>query len=132
MEIQKILRKLEPLIPQQVEKWARILDTSQADVKELVERQIVHTAYETLGDFRKKYLLSLPPEQIAKGMLNLGTVLYDSPKWPVGISSKELTQNLAIFGRSGAGKTNIAFHILGPVRNIVSASRKGYLSQPFF
>ena len=40
MEIQKILRKLEPLMPRRVEKWARILDTSQPEVKELIENPV--------------------------------------------------------------------------------------------
>jgi len=112
MEFRKILRKLEPLMPQQVGRWTRLLDVARSEVTELIERQIVHTAYQTLGDFRNRLLLSLPPENKAKGVLNLGTVIYESPKWPAGISLKELTQNLAVFGRSGAGKTNIAFHLL--------------------
>lgn len=112
MDIQKILLKLEPLMPRQVGKWRRILDLAQSEVKELVERQVRHTAYRVLGDFRSRLLLSLPPEKRAKGPLQLGSVLYEEEKWPAGISTKELTQNLAIFGRSGAGKTNVAFHLL--------------------
>lgn len=112
MEIHTILKKLEPLIPEQVQHWRRTLDVSQSDVKELLERHIRHTAYQTLGDFRSKLLLSLPPEDKTKGVFNLGAVLYDQPRWEAGLSSKELLQNLVIFGRSGAGKTNVAFHLL--------------------
>jgi len=49
---------------------------------------------------------------MARGTFNLGTVVYDKPKCAAGISERELLQNLAIFGRSGAGKTNLAFHVL--------------------
>jgi len=112
MELSQILRKLQPLMPEQVEHWLQTLDTAQPEVKALLERQIWYTAHKVLGDFRNKILLSLPPEKKARGIFHLGTVLYDQEKWPVGLRAKELMQNLAIFGRSGAGKTNVAFHIL--------------------
>ncbi len=54
----------------------------------------------------------MPPEKTANGMINLGTILYDKERYPFGISSTELMQNMAILGRSGAGKTNVTFHIL--------------------
>ena len=99
-------------MPKQVQQWVRTLDVAQPEVRELVERDIRITAHRVLGDFRNKLLLSLPPERVARGALHLGTVLYEKEKWPIGITTKELTQNMAIFGRSGAGKTNVAFHVL--------------------
>ena len=112
MDIEKIAHKLEPLIPDKVRTWLRVRDTVNPDLKPLVDKQIVATAQKLLGDYRKKMLLSLPPERLSRGSIVLGTVLYETQKWPFGISSKELLQNLAIFGRSGAGKTNVAFGIL--------------------
>lgn len=112
MEVEKIAQKLEPLMPEQVKCWIRARDLADADLRGLIDKQIISTAYSVLGDFRKKALLSLPSEQKAKGALNLGAVIYEEEKWHFGISFSELLQNMAIFGRSGAGKTNIAFHIL--------------------
>lgn len=112
MDIEKIADKLEPLMPEKVQTWLRVRDTANPDLKSLIDKQIVATAQKLLGDYRKKMLLSLPPEHLSKGSIALGTVLYETQKWPFGISSKELLQNLAIFGRSGAGKTNVAFGIL--------------------
>ena len=112
MDIEKIARKLEPLMPQEVAHWRRVLRTADPELKELIERQIVTRADAKLGDWGSKVLLSLPPAKKAKGAINLGTILYETEKWPVGITKAELLQNLAIFGRSGAGKTNLAFHIL--------------------
>lgn len=112
MEIQDILQKLEPIIPQKTARWRRTLDIAEPDVKTMLERQIRHTAHQLLGDFRNKILLSLPPKDKANGSFSLGTVLYDQPRWPFGVSSGELTQHMAILGRSGAGKTNIAFHLM--------------------
>lgn len=82
------------------------------DLKALIDKQIISAAYQRLGNFREKILLSLPPRQKIRGTFNLGTILYEEQKWPAGISSSELMQNMAIFGRSGAGKTNIAFHLM--------------------
>ena len=112
MDIEKIARKLEPLMPKQVQRWLRLRDTADAELKELIDKQIISCAYHRLGDFRKKILLSVPPQKKAKGSINLGTIVYESDKWPFGISTNELIQNMAILGRSGAGKTNVAFGIL--------------------
>ncbi len=112
MDTAALLRKLEPLVPEKVRHWHRVRDTADADIRALVDREIAHTAHQLLGNYRKKILLSLPARDVAKGTIHLGTAVYDQPKWPVGISDSELLQNLAIFGRSGAGKTNVAFHLL--------------------
>lgn len=112
MEIQKILRKLEPLMPRQVEQWTRTLLIGQSEVKVLLERQILATAYRELGDYRNRTLLSLPSKEVSPGPLHFGKILYEKEKWDFGLTLPELMQNLAIFGRSGAGKTNVSFHLL--------------------
>ncbi len=112
MDIENLARKLEPLIPDQVQHWLRVRDLADPELKSLVEKEIVSTAYQLLGDFRKKPLLTLPPKKKSKGSINLGTVLYDGEKWDFGISHPELLRNMAILGMSGSGKTNLAFHIL--------------------
>lgn len=89
-----------------------VRDSASPDVRSLIDSQIVTTAHRRLGDLRQRILLSLPPERLSKGALRLGTVLYEAEKWPLGLSTTELMQNLAIFGRSGAGKTNVAFLLL--------------------
>jgi len=112
MNIEKIAAKLRPLIPDKISHWLKSHSLADPDLKALIEKQIISTAYQTLGDFHNKILLSLPPESKAKGSINLGTILYDKKKWPLGLSYGEMIQNTAILGRSGAGKTNVTFHIL--------------------
>lgn len=112
MTIHRVLAKLAPLLPERVQAWRRTLDLADHDIRVLVEKQILRTAHEVLGDFRERLLLSLPPRRTAAGPLNLGTVLYEAAHWPAGISPGELLQNMAVFGRSGAGKTNLTFHLL--------------------
>lgn len=112
MEVERIARKLEPLLPGQVQRWLRVRDTAYAELKTLIDQQIVTTAHRVLGDFRNKILLSLPPPKLCAGPVHLGTVLYDRPRWPFGLTTSELLQHVAVFGRSGAGKTNVAFALL--------------------
>ena len=112
MNIEKIAAKLKPLNPDNVSHWLKTREFADPELKTLIEKQIISTAYKILGDFHNKILLSLPSENKAKGSINLGTILYDKEKWNCGISNNELLQNLGIFGRSGSGKTNLAFHII--------------------
>lgn len=112
MNIEKIAAKLKPIIPHKVSQWTRAMELADPDLKTLIEKQIISTAYQALGDFHNKILLSLPPEKKVEGPINLGTILYDKEKWPFGLNYGELIQNTAILGRSGAGKTNVTFHIL--------------------
>lgn len=112
MDIEKLAIKLEPLIPEQVEHWLRVRDIADADIKVLIEKEIVGAAHKLLGDFRKKLLLSLPPKTKANRQIHLGTIIYEKEKWPFGISQAELLRNMGIFGMSGSGKTNVTFHIL--------------------
>jgi hypothetical protein len=109
--IDELLRKLAPLLPARVHTWRRHLAVADAATRALLERQIAHIAYARLRDPRA-LLLSLPPERRARGTFHLGTVRYEEPKWPAGLRADELVQHLAIFGRSGAGKTNVLFHLL--------------------
>ena len=112
MNIEKIADKLKPLIPDKINHWIKNREFADPEMKTLIEKQILHTAYEHLGNFHNKLLLSLPSEKKAKGSISLGTILYEKEKWAFGISKTELMQNMAIFGRSGAGKTNVSFQLL--------------------
>ena len=112
MDVEKLARKLEPLMPTEVSRWLSVRETADPELRALVEKQIIAAARRRLGDYRNKILLSLPPASRVRGAINLGTVLYEAEKWPAGLQAGELLQNLAIFGRSGAGKTNAAFHLL--------------------
>ena len=76
MNVERIAEKLQPLMPEKVRRWMRTRELAEPDVRALIEKQIISTAYNYLGDFHNKILLSLPPESKAKGVINLGTILY--------------------------------------------------------
>lgn len=111
MTVDKLLRKLEPLIPREVATWRRALPVLKDETRKLIERQIRARAHRLLGT-NGRLLLPPPPEAKSKGAFNLGTIRYTDRLWPFGLSEGELLQHLAIFGRSGAGKTNLVFHLL--------------------
>lgn len=112
MDIETLARKLEPLMPDKVKRWMLARDVADADLRTLIDKQILWTAQKTFGDYRRKLLLSLPPKFLIRGEINLGTILYNGERWSAGLSRRELMQHLAIFGRSGAGKTNVVFHLI--------------------
>jgi len=107
MNIEKIAAKLKPLMPDKVVHWMKTRELCDPDLKALIEKQIISMAYQYLGDFHSKILLSLPSEKKAKGSINLGTILYDKEKHPFGISNSELLQNLGIFRRSEIGRAHV-------------------------
>ena len=112
MDVERLASKLDPLMPREVGHWLRARDLADADTKALIEKQIVSVAYQRLGDFRKKPLLSLPPQSKARRSIRLGTILYEADKWEFGLSRAELLRGMAIFGMSGSGKTNLTFLLL--------------------
>lgn len=111
MRTDEFLRKLDPLMPARVRAWRRSLTIVDEPTRRLLEQQIALVAHDRLRD-PTALLLSLPPSERARGAFHLGTIRYDEPKWPAGLRADELLQHVAIFGRSGAGKTNVLFHLL--------------------
>ncbi len=110
--LQRALDKLQPLVPKRVARWRQLLPVVDDETRSLLERQILTVAHRTFGNLDRALLLSLPPPKRIQGRFHLGTIVYGKPRWPCGLRSEELLQNLAIFGRSGAGKTNVAFHLM--------------------
>lgn len=100
MDIEKIAAKLRPMMPEKIDRWIKTRQMADPELKILIEKQIIATAYKRFGNFNDKILLSLPPEEKAKGTIQLGTILYDKPRWPMGLQYGELIQNMAILGRS--------------------------------
>ncbi len=55
-----------------------------------------------------------PPLEVAKGEYPMGTILYNKEKRGIfGIRESEMIQHAAVFGRSGSGKTNSVYVLIG-------------------
>lgn len=75
------------------------------ELESLIELQLQQKYGE--DPLREENGLQVPPEQDAAGPYELGRVLsYEKVLHPFGLHDDEFIQHMAIFGRSGAGKTN--------------------------
>ena len=75
------------------------------ELESLIELQLQQKYGE--DPLRDENGLQVPPEESAAGPYELGRVLnYDKVLYPFGVCEDEFIQHMAIFGRSGAGKTN--------------------------
>jgi len=116
LTIEEITKKLAPIIGQQKAKFIlytyNALPNSRLKVK--LECQVRLLAYEFIGtDYEDKLLFIPPPPEDISTENVLGTVTYnEKPVLPFGISNRELLMHTAIMGRSGSGKTNIAFILI--------------------
>jgi len=116
MDIPTLLQKLKPIIGD--EETARIWEQLQlADPKtaKLLEFTLRKKLAQTTGSVyeEKEILLEPIPVEKASGQILLGTVIYGKRLFnSFALRPEELIQHTAIFGRSGAGKTNVAFLLL--------------------
>jgi len=115
MDVQETLRKLKPIIGQKADQfWLAYLAEDRTGKAEL-ETMFGLLANKFLGNSidTVKTELSSPPRQTAGGGYHIGEVTYaGKTQFPFGIRENEWVQHTAIFGRSGAGKTNVVFKIL--------------------
>lgn len=116
MDIPTLLQKLKPIIGEYEARQAweqlQLADPKTAKLLEFLLRQKL--AKSTGHSFEEKDILLEPiPKSSAVGPIGLGKVSYGKiPRWDFALRPEELIQHTAIFGRSGAGKTNVAFLLL--------------------
>jgi hypothetical protein len=115
VEIQEICRQLKPIIGERANRYWLAYLTEEQDGKRDIETAIRLLAVKHLGlsvDTPQTFL-SVPSREIAHGEYPLGTVHYSGKDYyPFGLREEEWIQHIAIFGRSGAGKTNTVFVLL--------------------
>lgn len=116
LPIDLMTRKLAPVIGQEK---ANILlykynSLSNKKLQKAFEDNVRLLCYKLLGhDFDKKILLTPPPSEFMSSENLLGDVVYNERTlFPFGISNDELLMHTCILGRSGSGKTNMAFKFL--------------------
>ncbi|PIN75725.1 hypothetical protein COV18_02665 [Candidatus Woesearchaeota archaeon CG10_big_fil_rev_8_21_14_0_10_37_12] len=116
MEINELLRKLEPILgANECKNWWIAFLAEDAKGKQQILQYLQLKATETIQlDYTTQVLFPPPPEQVAKkGTYNIGTVLYGNKKlYDFFLQEKEWLSHIAIVGRSGSGKTNACFHLI--------------------
>jgi hypothetical protein len=111
MEINELFQKLKPVLGDKVKAlWLEYV--LNPDSRQEIEGLLRTLADKHLDqDFESKQILLQPPaKEEASGEYPLGEVYYgNSPLFRFGLMEDEWIQHVAIFGRTGSGKTNVGF-----------------------
>lgn len=123
MNIDEVFRKLKPAMGDKLDVlWQEYILADQA-TRQLIEktlRVMLARRYDEAFD-SEQVLLEPPPEELARGEYPLGIIHYGEDKfYPFGLREHEFIQHMGLFGRSGSGKTNVAYLIL---LNLVRAGK---------
>ena len=115
MNVDEVFRKLKPVMGHKLDiLWQEYILAGQ-DTRHLIEKTLrimLARRYEEAFD-SEQVLLEPPPEELARGEYPLGIIHYGQDKfYPFGLREAEFIQHIGIFGRSGSGKTNVAYLIL--------------------
>jgi hypothetical protein len=115
VDVQAICQKLKPLIGQKADRYWLAYLAEDTDGKKEIADTLQLVALKILGSELENPMahLSVPSKTVAGGEYPIGTVTYAGRSlYPFGLRESEWLQHIAIFGRSGAGKTNTVFLLI--------------------
>jgi len=104
-------RRLKPILGDRADTlWVAYLTEDYGGGKEMENMlEILYLRSLNQRIDTEKILLTPPPKEVYFGEYPIGVVCYNEKEfYPLEIRENEWIQHLAIFGRSGAGKTNTA------------------------
>lgn len=115
MKIEDVFYKLRPIRGKQLDLlWQEYL-VADAPLRKTIEKVLRVQLARQLGETfeSEQILLKPPPEELATGQYPAGTIHYGKNSYyEFGLKEDEFIQHIGIFGRSGSGKTNLAYLIL--------------------
>jgi len=115
MNIEDVFSKLRPVLGPQLDLlWQEYL-VSDGEIRRTIERTLRVTLAQRLGEtYQANHVLLRPPaKDLAAGEYPAGSVHYGRSRFcPFGLREPEFIQHVGIFGRSGGGKTNLAYLLL--------------------
>ncbi|MDA8116079.1 MAG: DUF87 domain-containing protein [Actinomycetota bacterium] len=114
-DIKEALERLRPALGGRADTlWALYLSSDREGREELEQHiRLLDLKLNRTGPSAGPPPLPPPDSVLLDGWLRLGEVVYPSrTPTPFGIEPGELIQHMAIFGRSGAGKTNTVLSLL--------------------
>lgn len=115
MDVQEICRQLKSILGRKADQyWIAYLTEDQEGKRELEAAiRLIAVKHLGLNLDNPEVFLSVPPRDIAAGDYSLGQIQYSGRDYyEFGLREDEWIQHLAIFGRSGAGKTNTVLVLL--------------------
>ncbi len=115
MTIEEQFQKIRPVLGRAVDKlWMSYLaadEKGKRDIENMMP-MLVEKALK-IGFSTDEIILIPPLKEQAEGEYYIGEVEYGKKEiYPFGLRENEWIQHMSIFGRSGAGKTNLAYQIL--------------------
>ncbi len=117
--VRELCRKLKPIIGTQAERIFSAYVLEDAEGKKQIEAYVEALAGTKLSQALDETAIDLvpPSPQSAAGSYRLGTIRYNGKdSGDFGLRESEWIQHMGVFGRSGAGKTNLGFEIFRQLR----------------
>ncbi|MFC1783763.1 helicase HerA domain-containing protein [Planctomycetota bacterium] len=115
MNIEEVFTKLRPIMGSQLDTlWLEYL-VADPSLRQTIERTLRVTLAQRLAETfeKEQVLLKPPPRDLAEGEYPVGMIHYGKDKfYQFGLREDEFIQHIGIFGRSGSGKTNLAYLLL--------------------
>jgi hypothetical protein len=112
--VRELCQKLKPIFGEKMQQLFAAYCAEDDDGKKQIESYLEVLAAKHLFSGVDSIASLIPPtKEQADGGYPIGTVLYNNrPLYPFGLRENEWIQHVGIFGRSGAGKTNVGFLLL--------------------
>lgn len=116
-QVKELCRQLKPVLGKKIDKlWACYLAESDLKGKADIEQTLELLAAKHLGKNYEPDRSPFPPPDkkfATSGKICLGWVTYGKKQlYPFGLKKDRLKEHILIAGRSGAGKTNLAFVVM--------------------
>ena len=115
MNIEEVFTKLRPIMGSQLDTlWLEYL-VADPSLRQTIERTLRVTLAQRLAETfeKEQVLLKPPPRDLAEGEYPVGMIHYGKDRfYPFSLREDEFIQHIGIFGRSGSGKTNLAYLLL--------------------
>lgn len=117
---EELCRKLAPIYGKRIDGlWMAYL-AGDSKQKQQIETTLAILEAKILGNkpSSTQILLSPPSKEAAAGKFEIGTVLYNNkPLYAIGLDETSLMAHIAVFGRTGSGKTNFCLSLLKQLAN---------------
>jgi len=109
--VEELCKRLKPIFGSKIERlWFAYLAEDTEGKREIENILQILNARILNQDGSENILLNPPPKEVVDGEYPIGMVIYNEKVlYPFGLREEEFCQHIGIFGRSGAGKTNVGF-----------------------